>query len=218
MTVADLAPRTLGRPRDPKLDDAITAATLELLGDSGYTALTVEAVAARAGVGKATLYRRWAGKEQLVLDALRTLSEQPEPDATTGVRDEIVLLLEAIRRKSTSSVADKIFARLVSESTDNPELVRRYREQVLEPRRERFRAVLRRGVAEGLLRADVDLEHALDLFIGPMVYRNMTLAHRPPGPDLAARIADDVLVALAPRTPSCPPARTTDRTAPQEDA
>lgn len=210
MTVVDPAPRTLGRPRDPKLDEAITTATLELLADGGYAALTMEAVAARAGVGKATLYRRWAGKEQLVVDALRTLSEQPEPDAVAGVRDEVVRLLEAVRRKSASSVAGRIFPRLIGESRDNPELMARYREQVLDPRRERFRDVLRRGVAEGLIRPDVDLDHAVDLFVGPMAYRSLIRTEPPPGPELAALIVDDVLVALAPRSPH--------RTAPQEDA
>lgn len=206
------APRQLGRPRDPKLDAAITTATLELLGEIGYGALTMEAVATRAGVGKATLYRRWAGKEQLVIDAVRTISEPPEPDATTGVRDEIVRLLEAVRRKSTSSVAGKIFPRLIGESADNPELMSRYREQVLDPRRDRFRATLQRGVDEGLIRPDVDLDHAIDLFVGPMAYRNLIRTEPPPGPELAARIVDDVLVALAPRTPIAP------RPAPQEDA
>ena len=194
--------RAPGRPRDPRLDTAIVEATLAVLAESGYAALTIEAVAARAGVGKGTLYRRWSGKEQLVVDAVRTLSEQPAPHPGTGVRDELVLLLEAIRRKSASTVADKIFPRLIGESADNPELLARYREQVIEPRRERFRSVLRRGVAAQLVRPDVDLEHAIDLLIGPMAYRNLLRTDPPPGPDLAARIVDDVLVCLAPRP--CP--------------
>lgn len=204
------APRQLGRPRDPRLDEAITAATLELLAEIGYAALTMEAVAARAGVGKATLYRRWAGKEQLVIDAVRTISEQPEPDETTGVRDEIVRLLEAVGRKSTSSVAGKIFPRLIGESADNPELMARYREQVLDPRRERFRQTLQRGVEQGLVRPDVDLDHAIDLLVGPMAYRHLIRTDPPPAPELAARIVDDVLVGLAPRPDPRP--------APQEDA
>ena len=209
MTVTE-SPRQLGRPRDPRLDDAITTATLELLADSGYAALTMEAVAARAGVGKATLYRRWAGKEQLVIDAVRTMSEQPEPDKGASVRDELVGLLDAVRRKSSSSLTGKIFPRLIGESADNPELMRRYREQVLDPRRARFHTALLRGVAEGCVRPDVDLDHATDLIVGPMAYRNLIRNDPPPGPDLAGRIVDDVLISLAPhRTP---------RPAPQETA
>ena len=208
MTVTD-SPRQLGRPRDPRLDDAITAATLELLADGGYAGLTMEAVAARAGVGKATLYRRWAGKEQLVVDALRTMSEQPDPDHATSVRDELVSLLDALRRKSSSSLAGKIFPRLIGESADNPELMRRYREQVLDPRRQRFFTALRRGIDEGCVRPDIDLDHATDLMVGPMAYRNLIRNDPPPGPDLAGRIVDDVLRSLAPHT---------SRPAPQETA
>lgn len=199
MTITDV-PRAVGRPRDPKLDAAITDATLELLAEIGYAALTIEAVATRAGVGKATLYRRWPGKVQLVIDAVRTLSEQPDPDTSAGVRDELVELLEAVRRKSGSSLAGRIFPRLIGDSADNPEFMRRYREQVLDPRRNRFRAALLRGVEQGLVRTDVDTDHAIDLLVGPMAYRNLIRNDPAPGPDLAARIVDDVLRALAPPT------------------
>ncbi len=193
------APRQLGRPRDPKLDAAILDATLRLLADGGYTALTIEAVAALAGVGKATLYRRFPGKEQLVIEAVATLGEPPERVRGAGVRDELVALLESIRRKNDSSLASKIFPRLLSAGAENPELMRRYREQVLDPRRARFIAVLYRGVEQGLLRADVDLAYAVDLLVGPMVYRHLIRKEPRPGPELAARIVDDVLYALAPR-------------------
>ena len=191
--------RPSGRPRDPQCDVAIVAATLDLLAEAGYGALTMEAVAARAGVGKATVYRRFPGKEQLVIEALATLTETPEAVEGSDVRDELVALLESVRRKA-DSVAGKLFPRLVGESFDNPALMQRYRERVLLPRRERFAAVLRRGIAEGLLRADLDVEHVIDLLVGPMAYRNLFSAHRPPTPDLAARIVDDVLAGLLPRS------------------
>jgi AcrR family transcriptional regulator len=193
------APRQCGRPRDPKLDGAILSAALQLLADGGYDALTIEAVAASAGVGKASVYRRWTGKEELVIEAVASLVEQPEPVVGAGVRDELVTLLEAVRRKSDSSLAGKIFPRLVGASAENPELMRRYREQVLDPRRRRFLDVLQRGVQEGLVRVDVELDHAVDLLVGPMAYRNLIRNDPPPGPDLAGRIVDDVLLALAPQ-------------------
>ena len=79
MTAAVESPRATGRPRDPELDHRIVAATLQLLADGGYDALTIEAVASSAGVGKATVYRRWSGKEELVVEAVASLTEQPEP-------------------------------------------------------------------------------------------------------------------------------------------
>ena len=206
-TTTEAAVRQVGRPRDPRVDEAIVGATLQLLAEGGYTSLTMEAVAALAGVGKATLYRRYAGKEQLVIDAVATMSEPPEVVRGASVRDELVARLEAIRRRSDSSLAGKIFPRLVSASADNPELMRSYRRQVLEPRRGAFAAALRRGVDEGLVRADVDLDYAIDLLVGPMAYRNLIRTDPPPGPELAARVVDDVLVALAPRAGTHPPAR-----------
>ena len=218
---APAPPRSLGRPRDPRLDAAIVDATLRLLADGGYAALTMESVAALAGVGKATLYRRWAGKEQLVVDAVATLSETPEVVEGASVRDELVARLEAVRRKSDSSLAGQIFPRLISAAADHPELMRSYRRQVLAPRRAAFAATLQRGIGQGLVRADVDLDHAIDLLIGPMAYRNLIRNDPPPGPELAARIVDDVLVALAPRAGSCadaaPDAPTHRRTAAPKD-
>ncbi len=197
MTVIDPR-RAVGRPRDPELDRRIVEATLELLVQGGYDSLTIEAVAAYAGVGKASVYRRFSGKEQLVIEAVASLTEQPEPVVGAGVRDELVSLLEVLRRKSDSSLAGKVFPRLLGASAENPALMQRYREQVLDPRRRRFLDVLQRGIDEGLVRADVDLEHAADLLIGPMAYRNLIRNDPPPGPELAGQIVDDVLVALAP--------------------
>jgi AcrR family transcriptional regulator len=154
-------------------------------------------VAARAGVGKATLYRRWSSKDQLVVDAVASLTEPPERVAEAGVRDQLVALLEAVRRKH-GSLAGQIFPRLVGDAVDNPELMQGYRTQVLEPRRERLKDALREGVEQQLVRADVDLDHAVDLLVGPMAYRNLIRNDPPPGADLAPRIVDDVLRALAP--------------------
>ena len=202
-TTESPAPRQVGRPRDPRVDAAIVDATLQLLADQGYASVTMEAVAALAGVGKATLYRRYAGKEQLVVDAVATLTEPAEVVQGAGVRDELVARLEAVRRKSGSSLAGRIFPRLVSASADHPELMHSYRRQVLAPRRLAFAAALRRGIDEGLVRPDVDLDHAVDLLVGPMSYRNLIRTDPPPGPELAARVVDDVLVALAPRPAPC---------------
>ncbi|HWG93781.1 MAG TPA: TetR/AcrR family transcriptional regulator, partial [Mycobacteriales bacterium] len=185
---ADDGPR-LGRPRDPSLDVALVEATLDLLAEGGLAAVTMEAVAARAGVGKATLYRRWPAKEQLVVDALATLSETVELPDGADVRESLVVLVSAVQRRR-DSLAGRIFPRLVGQAEDNPELIRRYREQVLEPRRARFRAVLRRGVEEGVLRADLDLDHAYDLLVGPVAYRSLLRTDPPVGPDFPARVVD----------------------------
>ena len=200
VTTHDDAPR-VGRPRDPAVDAAIVEATLALLADGGYGAVTMEAVAARAGIGKATLYRRYAGKDQLVVDAVATLVEPVEHDAEAGVREQLVAVLEGVRRKQ-GSLSARIFPRLVSEGIGNPALMDRYRAQVVEPRHRLLRAVLSRAVDEGLVRPDVDLDHAVDLLVGPMVYRNLVRPDAPSGPTAARRVLDDVLRALAPVPPA----------------
>jgi AcrR family transcriptional regulator len=179
-TVPEAAARG-GRPRDPSRDAVLVEAALELLGEGGYAGLTMEAVAARAGVGKATLYRRWPSKEQLVVDALATLTEPTERVEHAGVRDQLVGLLDAVRRRAGSR-AGQIFPRLIGDAVDNPELMRRYREQVLEPRRRRFIAVLEQGVAEGLVRPDVDLEHASTCSSGRWPTATSSATTRHPGP------------------------------------
>lgn len=132
MTTVD-TPRGLGRPRDPELDAAILSATLELVAGQGYEGLTIEADAAIAGVGKASVHRRWANKEELVVGAVASLPEQPERRQGMGVRDEPIALLETIRYKDDSSISGRIFPGLLSAGIENPPLLQRYREQVLDP-------------------------------------------------------------------------------------
>src|SRR3954470_12330232 len=129
------AQRAPGRPRSARADQAIVDATLTMLSEEGYRSLSMEAVAARAGVGKATLYRRWSSKEQLVVDAIAQVQETPVPLRGKSVRDDLVVLVDAVRRKGQHTLAGRILPRLISEAQDFPELMRRYREQVIAPRR-----------------------------------------------------------------------------------
>jgi AcrR family transcriptional regulator len=192
-------PRSPGRPRDPAVEQAIIDATLQLLADEGF-GLSIEAVAARAGVGKATIYRRWPNKDQLIVDALAQLQEPVEHPPGGSVRDELVAILDAVRRKATTSLAGKILPRLMAEATSNPALLQAYRRQVLEPRRQLVADALRRGMDSGNLRTDLDIEHVIDLLVGPVMYRLvMRPSDRPVPRNLPARVVDDVLAGLAVR-------------------
>jgi AcrR family transcriptional regulator len=191
------AARPPGRPRSTRADEAITEAVLELLAEgTPVDALSIEAVAARAGVGKATIYRRWPGKQELVFDSLRRIKGSPPPLAGRSVRDDLITLLSAIRRSSDTRVV-KIISCLVPEMHRSPESYEAY-QQVVEPRREIMREVLRRGVATGELRADLDVEVTLLLLTGPLLVQKMLRWH--PGlPDggLAERVVDAVLAGIA---------------------
>jgi AcrR family transcriptional regulator len=190
--------RRPGRPRSERADRAIIEAALSLFAESGPDGLCIERVAARAGVGKATIYRRWPGKEDLLLDAITALKEPlPEP-AGRSVREDLVALLEAMCGESADPRRAREFALLLGEGAKYPRLMARYVETVVEPRREVVRSVLRRGMASGELRRDLDVEAALFMLIGAVLVRGR---HEHDGipPGYAQRVVDGLLQGLAAR-------------------
>lgn len=193
---ANVTTRT-GRPRSQQADAAIVDATLGLLAEAGFGALSIEAVAARAGVGKATIYRRWPSKNALMVDALACVSEVVEELEGRDLRADLVVLVDAVRRRAGDSLAGQILPRLIGEGVDNPELLRCYRARVIAPRRARVADVVRRGMASGELRGDLDVEEVVDLLVGPVVYRKIVRPDDQAGLDgLAERVLDLVLPGL----------------------
>ncbi|MEU8392844.1 TetR/AcrR family transcriptional regulator [Micromonospora sp. NPDC048842] len=172
MTSTADAPRSPGRPRSIRADEAIIEATLDLLAEgSTIEALSIEAIATRAGVGKATIYRRWAGKDALLLDALRRLKGVLAQPAGHSVRDDLVLLVGAIG-KNVDPRAAKIMpclAPAVNRSADQFQLY----QNIISPRRQLMREVLRRGIDEGVLRSDIDVEVTMALLTGPMLIQRV---------------------------------------------
>jgi AcrR family transcriptional regulator len=164
--------RSPGRPRSAKVDEAIIEAVIDMLaGGTTAESLSMEAVAARAGVGKATIYRRWPNREALLVDAVAKIKGQLAELPGTSVRDDLI----AVMRPSSLAAATRdanILPCLVSELHRNPELNRTYR-NAMEPRREQAREVLRRGIAEGVLRADLDVEMAIAMLFGPLIAQRM---------------------------------------------
>ncbi|WP_406068259.1 TetR/AcrR family transcriptional regulator [Micromonospora sp. NBC_01638] len=171
MSTAD-APRSPGRPRSIRADEAIIEATLDLLAEgSTIEALSIEAIATRAGVGKATIYRRWANKDALLLDALRRLKGIMAQPAGHSVRDDLVLLVGAIG-KNVDPRAAKIMPCLVPAVNRSPDQFQLY-QNIISPRRQLMREVLRRGIDEGVLRADIDVEVTMALLTGPMLIQQV---------------------------------------------
>jgi AcrR family transcriptional regulator len=190
--------RRAGRPRSEQADHAIIEAALDVFAESGADGLCIEKVAAKAGVGKATIYRRWPGKEDLLLDALAALKlPLPEPKGES-VRDDLVLLLDAMRSEAVDPRQVRQFALLLGEGDRYPRLLDRYVEAVVEPRRDVFRAVLRRGMATGELREETNIELAVDLLTGAVVAR-ARLGHERGERGYARRLVDELLTGLASR-------------------
>ncbi|MGC5019536.1 TetR/AcrR family transcriptional regulator [Micromonospora sp. DT47] len=199
MTSTGDAPRSPGRPRSVRADEAIVEATLDLLAEgSTIEALSIEAIAARAGVGKATIYRRWPGKDALLLDALRRLKGiMPQP-AGHSVRDDLVLLVGAVGQNIDPRAA-KIMPCLVPEVNRSPDHFQLY-QNIIQPRRKLMREVLRRGIREGELRADLDVEVTMALLTGPMLVQRV-LRWNPELDDrvLPEQIVDGVLEGIRAR-------------------
>ncbi|MCF0093635.1 TetR/AcrR family transcriptional regulator [Micromonospora sp. MH99] len=193
MTSTADAPRSPGRPRSIRADEAIIEATLDLLAEgSTIEALSIEAIATRAGVGKATIYRRWAGKDALLLDALRRLKGVMPQPAGDSVRDDLLLLVGAIGQNADPR-ASKIMPCLVPAVNRSPDQFQLY-QNIIAPRRQLMREVLRRGIEEGLLRADIDVEVTMALLTGPMLIQRV-LQWNPDldGRKLPAQVVDTVL-------------------------
>jgi AcrR family transcriptional regulator len=190
-------PRAPGRPRSACVDQKIIDAVLDLLAEgTGFAAISIEAVAARAGVGKATIYRRWASKNALLLDAVRALKTPQPPLSGRSLREDLIELLNVVS-VSADPRAERVFPCLVPEVIANPDLQELY-QQIVEPRRERVRAVLRRGIEAGELRPDIDIELIALLLSAPlMVQRMLAWNPRLAADTLTEKVVDTVLAGIA---------------------
>jgi AcrR family transcriptional regulator len=192
------AHRRPGRPRSEQAEQAILDAAIEAVADRGIDGVSCEDVASRAGVGKATLYRRWGGKEDLLIAAFAALRRPlPQPKGES-VRADLTAMLEVIAEDAADPRHAQQYALLHAEGERYPRLVALYRERVIEPRRELMRSVLRRGIADGEVRPDADVEIAMLALTGAVMARGKLDAPRP-DPAFAARVIDELLLGLAPR-------------------
>jgi len=166
---------SVGRPRSLQADRAIVDAVLEEVIAVGIDGVSIEQVAARAGVAKATVYRRWPNKEALVLDAVTGVEVELPTLPGASARDDLVLLVDSMRRRIADavqpgeSVASRLYPCMIAEGVRHPEIAAKYKQVVVEQRREAVREVIRRGVANGELRRDLDVETMLLLLIAPML-------------------------------------------------
>jgi AcrR family transcriptional regulator len=163
--------RPPGRPRSAQSHEAIVRATLELLAEVGFERLTMDQVQRRAGVGKATIYRRWASKSELVKEAIQFFSaELPVPD-TGSLKTDYAVVADAAVAIAQDRNAALLMPRLLTEVSHDPELHEIFTAQLVEPRRAVVRTMMQRAQERGELRADVDIELAVDMLVGPVLYR-----------------------------------------------
>jgi AcrR family transcriptional regulator len=171
-TAAAGTARPPGRPRSAAADAAIMRATLELLAEDGYRGLTMERVRERAGVGKATLYRRYASKEELVRAAITHLNaDVPLPEDTGSFVGDFAAVAGVVLAGMAETGVFDLMPRLLADVAGDREMHALFSQHLVAPRRRVLRKLLERAIARGEVRADVDLDHATDLIIGPIVYR-----------------------------------------------
>ncbi|MFE4825721.1 TetR/AcrR family transcriptional regulator [Streptomyces sp. NPDC056672] len=192
-----------GRPRSEAAERAILEAVVKLLEDGvPLGTLSIERIARTAGVGKATIYRRWQGKEELFVDVLREIEPPDAPLPGTSALDDLRVMLESMRRRGLAQRSSALLHNVAVQMKSQPRLWEEYHRTVVEPRRRATMGVIARGVASGELRDDLDVALLHDMLIGPMLLRTL---HRPGAPldeDLAERIISTALQGLSPRTPS----------------
>ncbi len=171
-------PARTGRPRDPGADRRILDATLRLVSERGYAGLRVSEIADRAGVGKATIYRRWSSKAHLVVAAVRSLPAMPDVDSGDLVKD-LVSIMGGFVEVFVSTPLSSVLPALVVEAARDPELA-----LAMEPlRRERTRPILvalERGRERGDIDARADADFALALITGPVLARLLLGGEAPP--------------------------------------
>lgn len=161
--------RRPGRPRSAHADQAILAAALDLFAECGADALGIEQVAARAGVGKATIYRRWPGKEDMLIAAVDQVRTRLPEAQGRSVRADLVAVLTAVWRDAADRRRARVFALVQGEGDRYPRLAAHYRQTVVQPRLALVAAIVRRGVATGELREDTDIQAATFLLNGAVL-------------------------------------------------
>ncbi|MFD0690905.1 TetR/AcrR family transcriptional regulator [Actinomadura fibrosa] len=185
-----------GRPRDARIDEAVRRAVVEILNEVGYSGLTMEAAAARAGTTKPAIRRRWRSRQQLVIDALAsTVGTAPTPD-TGCTHCDLIAGISTLSEAFTTAIGRKALPALVADLADDPALERHFFELFFHPRRATTAAALRRGIERGDLRPDVDIDLLLDMLASTTYYR-VLFGHLPVTPELAQDVVAVIMSGVA---------------------
>jgi AcrR family transcriptional regulator len=187
-----------GRPRSERAQHAVLEAAAELLLEQGLAAVSMDAIAARAGVSKATIYRWWPTKESLALDALfHEWEGVPAVDDTGSLRGDLLKLLRPWARLATQRPYARVIAALLTEAQTEPAFAREYRARFVKPRREQGRTIFRRAIERGEIPAGTKVEVALDLLYGP-IYHRLLHGHAPLNDRFVRDVIDTALDGIAP--------------------
>jgi len=188
-----------GRPRSQKAQQAVLDAAAELLLTNGLSAVSMDAVAERAGVSKATIYRWWPTKETLALDALYTewAAARPSPRDTGSLRGDLLSLLRPWAKLAGGRPYGRVVAALLAEAQTDPTFAAEYRRRLVEPRRDQARAIFNRAIERGEIPEDTRTDVALDLIYGSL-YHRMLHGHAPLNDRFVRDVVDLALGGIQP--------------------
>jgi AcrR family transcriptional regulator len=166
--------RKPGRPRSAQAHKAILDATLELLAKEGIQGLSIEAVADKAGVGKTTIYRRWASKDELVIDAIREVQINLSIVDTGNFRNDLMTLFKnAYQSMMTNPLLGQLALKFIGEYQNNPEIFQVFLTQVLIPRFQQFRHMVEQAQAREEIRRDINWMLVIDLIGGSLYFHSI---------------------------------------------
>jgi AcrR family transcriptional regulator len=187
--------------RNKKKHEAILAAAESLLNERGYMSVTIEAIAARAGAGKQTIYRWWASKADVYMELYSVLATRDIQLPDTGsVEQDLCELLDRLFKLFNQTAAGPALAGLVAESQSNRELGTLLFAELVTSRRKLYRELLERGIRRGEIRRQLDIEMAIDMLCGPAWYR-LLLGHAPLHRRFAKDFVHELLNGFAAKAP-----------------
>ncbi len=170
-TREELEPAKGGRPRNLQSQQAILEATLTLLATAGFDAMSIEAIAAAAGVGKKTIYRWWPSKEALAIDAIRNMQQTQNPVIDSGsLRQDLIAMLNNASQVVNGAYARGLVLNVLGAMLNHPEVYQVFYDQMLAPRLQQLTGVIQRAQARGEVRKDLDANEILGLIAGPIWY------------------------------------------------
>ncbi len=182
----------MARTRSASAHQKVLDAAIELLAERGVEPTSMDAIAEKSGVSKATLYKHWANKDALLLEAIAEVNElRSRPKFNSGnTRADIVAVL-SYRPRERSELREAIMPHFVAYSARNPELGLAWRRMVMEPPRKELRRLFKAGITKGDLSPELDAEVSLALLLGPIVYWHVFLRQSMSDPKvLAERVVD----------------------------
>lgn len=191
-----------GRPRNAAVDRTVVETVLRLLADGAtFGDLSMEGIAREAGVGKATVYRRWPGKDALLLDVLASLDAPVAQPPGTSIRADLLVAVESIRLRGVAKRESALMRNVLGAVTSSPGLWQRYYDTVIAGRRQDLARILERGIATGEVRAELgaDMDLLLDFVTGPVLARTTLRPGAPLDESITERVVDMLLEGMRPR-------------------